>query len=111
MPRGVTQYRKKWESDHDPNGMLYGKWCKKYDEKNAWCDFCKKKLRVDGMGKCALKQHANNKNHKAKLVSDTQESQEIQQKQVNVQNEIENIDDCISKAEILWSLLCVEHDL
>ena len=44
MPRGVTQYRKKWESDHDPNGMLYGKWCKKYDEKNAWCDFCKKKL-------------------------------------------------------------------
>ena len=112
MPRGVTQYRKKWESDHDPNGMLYGKWCKKYDEKNAWCDFCKKTFRVDGMGKCALKQHANNKNHKAKLVSDTQENQEIQQKQeVNVQNEIENIDDCISKAEILWSLLCVEHDL
>ena len=75
-------------------------------------NYVKKTFRVDGMGKCALKQHANYKIHKEKLVFDSQENQEIQQnQQVYVQNEIENIDDCISKAEILWSLLCVEHDL
>ena len=44
MPRGVTQYRKKWESDHDPNGMLYGKLCKKYNEKMHGVIFVKKLL-------------------------------------------------------------------
>ena len=42
MPKGVTKYQKIWESDLDPNDMLDGKWCKKYDNKNAWCEICKK---------------------------------------------------------------------
>ena len=76
MPRGVTPYRKKWESNHDPNGMVYGKWCKKYDEKNAWCEICKKTIRIDGMGKCAIKQHATYKTHLNNLESVSQENQE-----------------------------------
>ena len=64
------------------------------------------------MGKCAIKQHATYKTHLNNLESVSQENQEDQQIAVQIEKEtINNIDDCISRAEIFWSLLCVEHDL
>ena len=46
MPNRRSKYQKKWESSLNPSGKTYGKWCKKYDEKNAWCEICKKLLEL-----------------------------------------------------------------
>ena len=64
------------------------------------------------MEKCAIKQHATYKTHLNNLESVFQENQEDQQITVQIEKETtDNIDYCVSKAEIFWSLLCLEHDL
>ena len=64
------------------------------------------------MGKSAIKQHAKYRSHKKLLVPNSEE-QIIENEVGSIQQEEtdENINENISKAEILWSLLCAEHDL
>ena len=44
-------------------------------KKNAWCEICKKTIRIDGMGKCAIKQHATYKTQLNNLESVSHENQ------------------------------------
>ena len=57
----------KWEDQLNPNGMFYKDWCKKQDNKRAWCKLCEKELKVDGMGKSAVTQHATTKKYRKRV--------------------------------------------
>ena len=111
MPNNDTKFQEKWYKCMDPNLMLYETWLKKCDDQTAWCDFCQIKFKVNKMGKSAIKQHAIGGKHIQKSVPDTEQNQQNHQIEELEHEEITNIDDSISKAEILWSLLCAEHDL
>ena len=65
------------------------------------------------MGKSAVTQHATTKKHR-KRVPNCEQSipNESQPESNHHQEETDiNIDESIAKAEILWTLLCAEHDL
>ena len=63
MPNNKSEYSDKWEEELDPNGMPCNSWCKRQDSKYAWCTLCKKPVKVEGMGKSAISQHAEGKRH------------------------------------------------
>ena len=67
MPKNSTKYQGKWEDQVDPSGMFYKAWCKKQDNKRAWCKLCEKELKVDGMGKSAVTQHATTKKYRKRV--------------------------------------------
>ena len=47
--------------------MFYKDWCKKQDNKCAWCKLYEKEHKVDGMGKSAVTQHATTKKHRKRV--------------------------------------------
>lgn len=113
MPNNDTKYRKKWEEQIDPNGMPYKNWLKRQSDKYAWCNICKSPVKVEGMGKSAVSQHARTKGHRKLIVPNDDEEERIPIEAENTHHEEtdDNINDSCTKAEILWTLLCAEHDL
>ena len=120
MPKNPTRYQEKWEKYIDPNGILYKIWCKKHGDKSAWCKVCEKTIDVEVMGKSAIKQHAQRKKHQKlmalKNIEQNEQNEQIEQglqqeEEEEQEEDDDNIDTKIRKAEILWSLLCAEHDL
>ena len=49
--------------------MFYKDWCKKQNNKSAWCTLCEKELKIDGMGKSSITQHASTKRDIKKIVT------------------------------------------
>ena len=64
MPKNPTVYQRKWESQFDADGMEYKKWLKRHDDQNAWCEPCQTIIKVETMGKSAIRQHSKLKKHK-----------------------------------------------
>ena len=115
MPKNRTVYQVRWEDELDPNGFKYKTWCKKQSDSLAWCDLCKKSLKVFLMGKSAISQHARSKIHKERLNVCSEGPESNDQSAVDDQDEavepLEDINTKVEKSEIYWSMLCAEHDL
>ena len=61
---------------------------------------------------CGIKQPALTQFHIKKIGANIEKQIIPNELEVNQQEEtVENIDENISKAEILWSLFCAEHDI
>ena len=56
----------KWQEITMTNkrSLSYKSWWKRQDCKYAWCTLCKKPVKVEGMGKSAISQHAEGKRHR-----------------------------------------------
>ena len=113
MPNNKSHYRAKWEGQIDPNGVQFGKWIKRHGEKSVWCKVCERPISIEGMGKSALSQHAkksyHRKNQELKRTAEREQNAPVIE-ELEEEIEEETIDEKIAKAEVLWSLLCTEHD-